>query len=42
MYKMKRNVIDKYDRDPWHDAETVPMWLFYTIIVVGVLCLIFL
>ena len=26
--------MNKYDRDPWHDAETVPLWFFWLIIVV--------
>ena len=21
----------KYDRDPWHDTETIPLWLFVVI-----------
>lgn len=27
--------MDKWDRDPWHDAETMPLWLF--ILIVGLL-----
>ena len=26
--------MDKYDRDPWHDAETIPLWLLIGIVVV--------
>lgn len=33
--------MDKYDRDPWHDAETVPLWLFALIVTVLVLTFLF-
>lgn len=26
--------MDKYDRDVWRDAESIPLWLFLLIIVV--------
>ena len=32
--------MDKYDRDPWHDAETVPLWLVLVIAAVLLLALI--
>ncbi len=29
--------MDKYDRDAWHDAETIPSWMFYSIVIVLVI-----
>lgn len=26
--------MNKYDRDPWHDAETVPLWLVVVFLVI--------
>lgn len=31
---VKDKQMDKHDRDPWHDAETVPLWLIVIIVVV--------
>ena len=34
--------MDKYDRDPWHDAETMPLWLIVLLLlIVSVAILIF-
>jgi hypothetical protein len=27
-------MMDKYDRDPWHDAETIPLWVAILIVVI--------
>lgn len=32
--------MDKYDRDVWHDAETMPLWLIVLLGVVLILGLI--
>lgn len=31
--------MNKYDRDPWHDAETVPVWIVICFVVVLLLAL---
>ena len=31
--------MDKYDRDPWHDAETMPLWMIVCFVVLLTLAL---
>ena len=33
--------MDRYDRDPWHDAETLPLWfLILVIVILAIACLV--